>query len=276
MDNNINPEKDPWANMGNTLSNKEITEVSPEQLQEAEKWENTMKDVEFSGNSLFPENIPEENNNKQQNNPEITPESENDKYISEAATIINYGLNAVSKEKGVETAFQMINNFVPNNQEDPINQLYKEFGIDTEKEFKDLENESETSKPEENLFRENINASPTTEKSKEGALKAIQNVKELVAEVQTSPIYGGLRKEAMSAGKGVFEYAVDKYEVRDLTVLLGALNEIRKEAMVSKLAEENNKVSNSTQETENNPQIENQLSTENSPPDTDATERIGL
>ena len=213
MDENSNQaERDPWADMGN-MSNSNPGELSEAAKENAEKWENAMSsDVpEYAG----PFNPAEAEN-----------EPGRDESISDASAIINYGLNAASKQIGVEKTMETINFFVPNGEEDPINQLFKELGIDTAKEFEDLSETAGASKKDEDLFRqENVNAPTTAHNSTEGALKAIQDVKDLIQEVNSSPAYANLRAGAQSMGKSVFEYAVDKYAVRDLTVLFNALSE---------------------------------------------------
>ena len=244
MDNNA--EVDPWAKIGNTSG-----ETTQEGLAREAEWNNAMSDApEFSGTPKT-----------QYEGAAPTNESpERDDNIADASAIINYGLNAAAREVGVEETMQTINNFVSNGNEDPVKQLFGDLDIDTNAEMEDVVEESRASKPQEDAFRDNVNAPTTMNRSQEGALNAIKEVKELVAEVETSPAYANLRAEALKANKGVFEYAVSKYGTRDLTVLFNALNELK---------EKPEKATSQPEEKEN--QSENQSSTENPSPDTDAT-----
>ena len=213
MDNKAG-EVDPWASVGNMAGNKSGETVSAEGLAREAKWNNAMADApEFAGNK--------------QSTPEVP---ERDKNISDASAILKYGLNAAAREVGVETVVQTINNFVPNGQEDPIKQLYNNLGIDTRAEYQDLADEARASKPREtDYISSSVNAPASMKRSPEDALDAIKEVKELVAEVQSSPAYANLRAEAVRAGKGIFEYAVHKYGVRDLTVLFNELSNEKNE-----------------------------------------------
>ena len=253
MDNNA--EVDPWAKIGNTAG-----EVTQEGLARETEWNNAMADApEFGGEQNQP--TPQ----TQYENPATTSEApERDDNIANASAIIYniQGLNAAASEKGVEETVQAVNNYVFNGTEDPVKQIFGDLGIDTGAEMKDVIEESRASKPQENAFRDNINAPASMEKSKEGALNAIKEFKELVAEVETSPAYANLRAEALRANKGIFEYAVSKYGTRDLTVLFNALNELKEKP--------GNTVEQATPEPEED-QSENQSSTENPSPDTDAT-----
>ena len=205
MDNNTG-EKDPWANLGNMAGNKSKEEISEEGLAREAEWNTVMSDVPEFGN-----------------NP---TDAERDKSIAEASAIIKYGVNAASREVGVESVMQTINNFVPEGDNDPIKQLYLELGIDTQKNYKEFREEARATKARENEFlSNNVNAPASMKRSKEDALQAIKEVKDLVSEVKSSPAYADLREEALHCNKGVFEYAVSKYGVRDLTVLFDALSE---------------------------------------------------
>jgi len=230
MDNNTY-EKDPWANM-NVAPGMKTGEVSQEGLAREAQWNNIMSDApEFSGDPVFggpKAEAPTETPAAEAPTAEQSPER--DENIADATAIINYGLNAAAREKGVEPVIQTINNFVPNEDGDPIKQLFIELGVDTKEELTDVKEESRAAKPSENAFRnESVNAPIIINKSANGALSAIAEVKNLVAEVETSPDYADLRAEAMSNGKGIFEYAVSKYNVRDLTVLFNALSERKKQ-----------------------------------------------
>ena len=285
-------EKDPWANMGNTIGNK-TGEITQEGLAREASWSAAMTDApKFAGDQLNETGIPNLPNSYETTITEPTDTAaeetpKRDESIADASAIINYGLNAASREKGVESVIQTINNFVPKGDEDPIRHLFNELSIDTNTELKDTAEEARATKPEENAFRsEDINAPTTANKSHESALAAIQNVKDLVTEVQTSPAYADLRAEALSSGLGVFEYAVKKYAVRDLTVLFRAISEQKQEyeqanKKSAQTAEEpTEKPAEQPEETpEKTPQeaqTENQFSTTNSSPETDATASNGF
>lgn len=326
MDDNTNTEIDPWAQMGNTVNNN-TGEVTQEGLEREAAWNEAMADApEFQDPFSSPESTPAETSpqlttetatpSQIETPPQSEAQPENqprrDENIADASAIINYGLNAAAKQLGVEHTIQIINNFVPNSQEDPISQLLKELGIDTKKEHDDLKDQSKAIKTDEDSFRQDINAPSTTQKSTEGALKAIQDVKELVSDVQSSPAYAKLRTEATSAGKGVFDYAVEKYPNRDFTVLFKELNNEKSKANTPQQTPElqespkNPEATETTQDPENptdienpetsttqqnpetstisqnpepatlNPQITNQSSTKKSSPETAAAASIGL
>ena len=80
-------------------------------------------------------------------------------------------------------------------------------------------------KPQEADFYENSEVAPATKnRSLEGAFKAIEDMKELIAEVEgADPRYEQLRQEARAAGKGYFEYAVGSSTNRGLTDLFNTL-----------------------------------------------------
>lgn len=266
-----NAEIDPWAKMGNMAGNKS-GEISQEGLAREAEWNNAMTGApEFSGNQFgeAAQSTPESPYETAVEQP-ASESPERDDNIADASAIINYGLNAAAREKGVEATIQAINNFVPNGTGDPIKQLFVELGIDTGAEVKDVIEESRAIRPDENAFRsENINAPTTMNRSYEGALNAIKEVKELVAEVQTSPAYANLRAEAVRYNKGLFEYAVSKYGVRDLTVLFGALSE-QKENPDKKAPDSTTPTPESAEEESEEDQTANQSSTTNSSPETDA------
>lgn len=159
--------------------------------------------------------------------------------VSNASNIINYGLNAASRELGVEQVVQKINDFDPSGSSNPIGDLYLQLGVDTAEERNNIREEDVAAKPSESNFRNSVNAPAPTEKSNAGALKAIADMKELVADVEgADPRYEELRNNAKSAGMGYFEYAVKDYGVRGLAELFTVLSEQKKKA--EKEAEENN------------------------------------
>ena len=221
MDNNA-MEKDPWADMGN-MTNSRPSEVSAEGLAREAEWNAAMADApEFNANQSNDTTAPIDQQAEQMD----TEAPRRDENIADASAIINYGMNAAAREIGVEATIQAIKNFVPNGVEDPIKQLLVNLGIDTHTEIKNLHEESRAAKAEEDAFRnESVNAPSTIKKSTEGALYAIKEVRELAAEVETSPAYANLRAEALKSGKGLYEYAVARYGVRDLTALFNTLSE---------------------------------------------------
>ena len=157
--------------------------------------------------------------------PEENAESFDNEGLSDAASIINYGLNAAAKEYGVETVVQKIKSFDATGSENPIRDFFSYLGVDTSTEVDNVKMEREAGRFKEADFYDNSPAAPTTKKrSPEGAFKAIQDMKELISEVEgADPRYEQLREEARSAGKGYFEYAVGSEVNRDLTDLFNAL-----------------------------------------------------
>ena len=122
---------------------------------------------------------------------------------------------------------QKIKSFDASGMEDPIRGFYEYLGINNSEERKDLREENMAAKPSETEFREGVNA-PSREKSVEGAFAAIDDMKELIAEVEgADPRYEALREGARSAGKGYFEFAVSEYGVRGLTELFAVLGRQR-------------------------------------------------
>lgn len=279
MDNQANI--DPWAKLGNMGTGNKSNEVSEEGLKREAEWNEVMEDVPpFGGETpihthmeTFPEIASPESNQTPSEEGEIRDEN-----ISDASAIINFGLNAAAKQIGVEKVIEVIDGFVPNGRDDPIKQLFIELGVDTKTERDDVFYEARAAKPREEAFRsEDINAPITRNRALEAKFNAIQEVKQLVAEVKSSPAYSQLRSEAMTAGKGVFEYAVSKYDVRDLTVLFRALSEQKKaaESKGTNPEEEPKPEELTEEEKELLNQIESHLSTENSSPETDAAASNG-
>ena len=146
-----------------------------------------------------------------------------DDGISDAAALINYGLNAAALEYGVETVVQKLKGFDSFGSEDPIGDFYKYMGIDTPAEYEAVRDEGVASGEAVEAFREGPNA-PAQNKSAEGALKAIADMKELISEVEgADPRYEELRQGAKAAGKGYFDYAVSSFGVQGLTELFQVL-----------------------------------------------------
>ena len=155
--------------------------------------------------------------------------TERNEGLNDASAIINYGLDAVARQKGVEATVQGIKSFDASNSENPLRDLYTHLGINTIEELKDTRDESDASKYARESFRSEYNMPRTQQKSREGAIKAILDMKELITEVEDAdPRYQELRNNARAAGKGYFEYAVKDFGLRGLTDLFGVLAEQRK------------------------------------------------
>ena len=152
------------------------------------------------------------------------PESDYNEGVASAASLINYGLDGVAREKGVEAVVQGIKSFDATGSENPLRDLYDHLGIDTKEGFKDVREESMASKAQRMRFRDEYNMPKTEKRSREGMLKAIADMKELIAEVESAdPRYEELRTAAKAYGKGYFEYAVKNYGLRGLTELFSVL-----------------------------------------------------
>ncbi len=200
-------------------------EPSEEDLARADQWESAMEAEDtpaFAGEDpMVPmglELTPSETE-------EVPEEAKNNESLSSAAAIINYGLNAAAREYGVETVVQKIKTFNSAGSENPIKDLFLYLGIDTPSEFNDVQSEGDAMRAEETNFYDNSEAAPDTKRrSIEGAFQAIQDMKNLIAEVEgTNPRYEELREGAKAAGKGYFEYAVGSNVNRGLTDLFNTL-----------------------------------------------------
>ena len=156
-------------------------------------------------------------------------EAESNEGIASAASIINYGLDAVAREKGVESVVQGIKSFDANGSENPLRDLFIHLGLNNLNDFEEARDEAAATRQIRNAFRDEYNMPRTQNRSKEGALKAIADMKELIAEVEgADPRYAELRNAAASAEKGYFEYAVKDYGKKGLTELFATLNEQKK------------------------------------------------
>ena len=179
---------------------------------------------EFAGNQF---GIAKEENKYYGETVDESNDSELSDYnegLSDAASLVNYGLDAVAREKGVETVVQGIKNFDATGSENPLRDLYIHLGIDTTKELDDTSDESLATKTAREHFRNEYNMPRSQRKSREGVVKAIQDMKELISEVEgADPRYEELRSAARAYGKGYFEYAVKDFGLRGLTDLFGTL-----------------------------------------------------
>lgn len=206
----------------------EKREVSEGQLQKAEMWEEMMNGVpEFAENNF---GIAEPGNDYYGEASEVQDEiaeedgaGEYDQGVKDAMALMNYALNAAARELGVETVVQGVKSFAFSGEGDPIAALYKHLGVNTPEEREDIREEQAVVAPGEAELRE-VAEVPSQNKSKEGAIKAIEDMKELIAEVEgADPKYNQLRQEAEAAGKGYFEYAVSKFGTQGLTELFQVL-----------------------------------------------------
>ena len=159
--------------------------------------------------------------------------------IADAAAIINYGLNAAARERDVESVVQGIKNFVVTGSNDVIGDLFRSLGIDTPAEMKELREEARATRTSEEAFLAEQGVQGRGRYSNEGAIAAINSMKELITEVEgDEPRFNELRQGAKAANMGYFAYAVkvlakqeDKDKREDLTTLFKVLAE-QKERVV--------------------------------------------
>ena len=212
--------------------------VSERQLEEANKWDKMAKSLESEQPEKPWFNI-EGGDYKEVLEGNANREKINNEGLSGALALINYGLNAAARERGVEFVVQTIKILDISGSEDPIRDLFVALGIDTPEEINNLQEEDIAMTDRVKEFREGINA-PSRSKSIEGARKAIEDMKELIAEVEgADPRYEELRAGAKEAGMGYFEFAVSAYGTQDLVTLFNVL------------AMQRGKVGNETEKSEN-------------------------
>lgn len=199
------------------------------------------------------------------------PESDYNEGVASAASLINYGLDGVAREKGVEAVVQGIKSFDTTGSENPLRDLYDHLGIDTKEEFKDVREESMASKAQRMRFRDEYNMPKTEKRSREGMLKAIADMKELIAEVESAdPRYEELRTAAKAYGKGYFEYAVKNYGLRGLTELFSVLADQKEKRKDRKKNQRKNQKKsqkksqkNLSKQSQNNQDNQNDLNSQN-------------
>ena len=156
------------------------------------------------------------------------PGEQDDDGIENASAIINYGLDAAARTLGVEAVAQMIKNFDCTGSEDPIGDLYNLLGIDTKEERQELHDVRRANMNTETEFREEFNVPAPSKYKKEAAVKAIQDMKELISEVEgADPAYAAMRNE--TSGKGYFAHAVEGYEKQGFVELFQSLKKQREE-----------------------------------------------
>lgn len=152
--------------------------------------------------------------------------NEYDDGLSNAASLVNYGIDAIAREKGVEAVVQGIKSFDASGSDNPLRDLYDHLGVNTVEELDDTRDESQATRAARESFRNEYNMPKSRQKSREGAIKAIQDMKELISEVEgADPRYEELRSAAKASGKGYFEYAVSDFGTRGLTDLFSVLAE---------------------------------------------------
>ena len=180
---------------------------------------------EFAGNQFGTANESNRFYGETVSNDESRGEAESDEGLSNAATIINYGLDAAARETSVEAVIQGIKNFDASSSDNPLKDLYDSLGIDTEKEFEDMHDESAATRNIRDQFRTQYSMPKTEKRSRESFIKALANMKELISEVEgADPRYANLRQAARASEKGYFEYAVKDYGLRGLTDLFSVLS----------------------------------------------------
>lgn len=180
----------------------------------------------------------------------------NNEGLNGAAVLINYGLDAIAREKGVEAVVQGIKTFDASKSDKPLRDLYVHLGINNIEDLKDAKEESDATRQVRDHFRDEYNMPSIRNRSREGMLKAIQDMKELIAEVEgVDPRYEELRNAAKTAGKGYFEYAVKDYGVRGLTELFSVLAK-QKESNKDKNKEEKIEEKNNQKESFEEPDRE--------------------
>lgn len=152
--------------------------------------------------------------------------------LADASAIINYGIDAAVREEGendaaaIQKVINVLRDFDVSNSENPIRDLFRSLGVESREEMSEVRDEADASAPAELELRTQYSMPKTDERSREGAIAAIESMKELIAEVEgASPIYEDLRQGARAAGMGVFEYAVKNSDTRSLTELFKVLAE---------------------------------------------------
>ena len=199
-----------------------VEDVGEREVSEEQDFAKAFEDgvPEFNGSTLDVVNETQTNLDQ-----EIVDEEtmEYNKGLTDAAALINYGLDAAARELGVEQVVQKIKSFNTSGSADPVKDLFEYLGVDTKTEHDDVAFEGKANKPNEEGFRDEFGVS-SNNRSKEGAFNAIADMKELISEVEgADPRYAGLREGAKAAGMGYYEYAVKDYGARGLTELFRTL-----------------------------------------------------
>lgn len=223
MDNSQNQsEIDPWGKIGNYGNNKE---PSPENIERADEWAASMETApEFNSqkNEIGDADIPEIDETEDAN----IPEEEYDETISGTANLLNYGLDGIARNIGVEQTMQALKNYDPsNNPSDPIKGFYESIGIDTTKEYKDIQSTNSANRDSVNEYLNNTNTSPIN--STEHAIKALLDAHNLIRAIESSPEYASLRENAKKSEMGYFEYAIHDIPNAGLPDLFKRLEEMK-------------------------------------------------
>jgi hypothetical protein len=174
-----------------------------------------------------------------------------DKTISGAANLLNYGLDGLAREIGVEQTMQAIKNYDPSNSLDnPIKGLYESAGIKTKIEFEGVRDTNIANRDSVNEYRDSINAPSNFERNTEHALKALSDAKELITAVESSPEYSSLRNNAKAAEMGYFKFATHDIPQAGLADLFSRLTDMK-----DKDEQDINAVANSDEASENSDEI---------------------
>ncbi len=231
-------------------------EVSSENLEKAKDWKNAMSGEtgsevpEFKGDKF---GIAKEENNYYGEAVDDEVENKYDSDLAEASNILNFGLDSMARTIGVEATINLIKSFDLSGSTDPIGDLMRNAGIDTEVEVNDLVDESEANASKVAEARRDINTSSHS-KSVEAARNAILEMKELISEVEgADPRYDTLRNGAKSAGMGYFEYAIKDNNTRGLAELFQVLATQEKE----EAAESSDNEEENSEKIENNEELNN-------------------
>ena len=202
---------------------KKVEAIGEREIPRSENFEESFKEgvPEFGGETF---GIAHEDN-QFYGEANVDNKEQYDEGVADASHLINYGLDAVAREKGVETVVQGIKNFDASRSENPLKDLYNQLGVNTLEDLKDVHDESIATKAIKEQFRNEFDMPKSQEKSQEGFLKAIEDMKGLISEVEgANPKYEKLRNAARASGMGYFEYAVKDFGVRGLTDLFSVLS----------------------------------------------------
>ncbi len=191
-------------------------QVNPETLNKPETL-NPARVAESDAWSAVMQNAPE-----MASETAVNEDTEQIESINDAAALVNYGVDALVREVGIQSVIDGIKSIDTTNSENPIGDLFEIVGIDTPGEVDDVRAEARAANPAVAEFREK-NGLPITKRTPEGARHAIEAMKDLIAKVSTDPDYAKLRLEARAMGKGYFDCAVTGIEKPGLTDLFNVL-----------------------------------------------------
>lgn len=167
-------------------------------------------------------------------------EQDYNQTVANASRLIP-SLNGAAMQLGIPSVIEGIKNFDPTQSDNPIPDLLRLMGIDTKAEIKELHENQAAGAKNVAAYYAGANAPQNLRRSKEGDIKAIQDMKKLIYDVERADNdYFELREAAKHNNRNIFEQAVVDYQVRDLASLLSSLNDIKS----SKNAERRKFVSN--------------------------------